>query len=308
MDSSNDSLIVYGNFQRWLFVLCGGGWGIAMGIEVSLGILLNELHQEWDLNYALLGLIPSFTMIGIFIGSYFWGLLADKKGRKAAFDKLLLPVIIGIAIGVFSPNIWMLIPCYMIVGFGIGGSFTVDGNVFLEYCPIEKQYLLTSISVLSSFGSSLPPAFILFYDSVHAPYQWRLLQGTMALIALAVAIPRFWIKETPSFLISKHRTDEVVDILLRINPVKEEYKILLGKVIEASPEQKSQEQPIKSQLIALFKKPLKKYTFLYLLIWPLTSFTFIGVASFLPVILYRAGFAKTNRDIYETMLYQQLGI
>jgi nitrate reductase NapE component len=79
-------------------------------------------------------------------------------------------------------------------------------------------------------------------------------------------------------------------------------------VIEASPEQKSQEQPIKSQLIALFKKPLKKYTFLYLLIWPLTSFTFIGVASFLPVILYRAGFAKTNRDIYETMLYQQLGI
>ena len=308
MKTTSEPLLIYGNLQRLLFVLCGGGWGIAMAIEVSLGITLNEVGQEWNLSYLELSFVSSFTMVGIFIGSYFWGLLADKKGRKPAFDKLLIPILIGVSIAALSVNIWMLALSYILVGFGIGGSFTVDGNVFLEYCPVEKQYMLTSISVLSSVGSSLPAAFALFYEGVHAPYQWRLIQASLAAITLAIAVPRFWIKETPGFLISKHRTDEVVILLQRINGKSEDFQSVYDKVLEASPVDKAEERKANSQIAALFRKPLRKFTLLYLIIWPLTSFTFIGVVSFLPVILIRAGVGKNDKDLYEILLYQQLGI
>lgn len=302
------SLLIYGRLQNILFFLCGGGWGISMGIEVGLGILLNEIRQEWGISYIQQSLVSVCTMIGVFIGSYFWGLLADKRGRKPAFNKLLFFVALGLFIGIFSPNVYMLAPCYIIAGFGIGGSFTVDGNVFLEYCPLDKQYMLTSISILSSIGASLPPALALFYEGINAPYQWRFVQGTLGLIALALAIPRFWIKETPSFLVSKHKTTQIVDLLEDINPGPVDRSSLYEQVVNASPKVKLSEKTIKAQLSALFRKPLRKYTLLYIFIWGLTSFTFIGVTSFLPVILIRTGYGESDADIYEMMLYQELGI
>lgn len=278
-----------------------------MGIEVGLGILLNEISQEWGISYIQQSMVSVCTMIGVFIGSYFWGLLADKLGRKPAFNKLLLFIVLGIFIGIFSPNVYMLAPCYIITGFGIGGSFTVDGNVFLEYCPLDKQYLLTSISVLSSIGASLPPALALFFETVNAPYQWRFVQGTLGLIALAVALPRYWIKETPSFLISKHKTTQVVELLQEMSPDSVDRASLYEQVVNASPSKKLSEKPIKVQLLALFRSPLKKFTLLYIFIWGLTSFTFIGVTSFLPVILIRTGYGTSDADIYEMMMYQELG-
>jgi len=278
-----------------------------MGIEVGLGILLNEIRQDWGISYIQQSLVSVCTMIGVFIGSYYWGLMADKHGRKPAFNKLLFFITLGLFIGTLSPNVYMLAPCYIIAGFGIGGSFTVDGNVFLEYCPLDKQYLLTSISILSAVGASLPPALALFFEVVNAPYQWRFVQGTLGLIALALAIPRFWIKETPSFLISKHKTTQIVDLLQDINPKTVDRASLYEKVVNASPKVKLSEKTIKTQLLALFRKPLRKYTLLYIFIWGLTSFTFIGVTSFLPVVLIRTGFGGNDVDIYTMMLYQELG-
>jgi putative MFS transporter len=294
-DSSGESILVFGKMQKVLFMLCGGGWGISMGIQVSLGILLNEIYNEWGITYIEQSLIPICTMIGVFIGSYFWGILADKYGRAIAFNKVLLFIVLGIGIGVFSPNVWMLAGSYLITGFGIGGSFTVDGNVFLEYCPLEKQYLLTGISVLSAVGASIPAALALAFNSVSDFYRWRFIQGALGVIALLLSLPRFCIKETPTFLISD------------INPPSTPKDNLRERILSASPKHNAKEKSSKQQLLALTRKPVVKYTVLYIFIWFGTAFTFNGLANFLPVILTRSGFGQTNTDLYTMMLYQQLG-
>ena len=45
-DSEGIPILKYGKIQKFLFILCGGGWGISMALLVSLGILLNELNEE----------------------------------------------------------------------------------------------------------------------------------------------------------------------------------------------------------------------------------------------------------------------
>lgn len=306
-DSSGESILVFGKMQKVLFILCGGGWGISMGIQVSLGILLNEIYNEWGITYIEQSLIPICTMIGVFIGSYFWGILADKYGRKIAFNKVLLFIVLGIGIGVFSPNVWMLAGSYLITGFGIGGSFTVDGNVFLEYCPLEKQYLLTGISVLSAVGASIPAALALAFNSVSDFYRWRFIQGALGVIALLLSLPRFCIKETPTFLISRHKLTLALELISDINPPLSSNENLRERIQSASPKHNAKEKSSKQQLLALTRKPVVKYTVLYIFIWFGTAFTFNGLANFLPVILTRAGFGQTNIDLYTMMLYQQLG-
>jgi MFS family permease len=305
-DNSGTSLIQFGTLQKLLIFICGGGWMISNAVQVSLGILLDQIHEEWGISYILQSLVSIATMIGSFTGCFFWGILADRYGRRPMFTKVLLFIFLGLIIADFSPNIWMLAPCYIIVGFGLGGSYTVDGNVFLEYCPHNKQYLLTSLSALSSLGSCFPPALILIYKSLGTPYLWQLVQGTLGLIALLISIPRFWIKETPAFLLSKHKTTEVFELIHQMSP-QQDKESLLQSILEASPLEKTEERPALVQLKCLFRKPFRKLTILYLAIWCGSSFTFTGVSSFLPVILRRAGFSSNGSGIYLTMLLQQLG-
>ena len=160
----------------------------------------------------------------------------------------------------------MLASCYMIVGFGIGGSFTVDGNVFLEYCPQEKQYLLTGLSVLSAVGASIPPALALLYEILNIPYQWRFIQGTLGVIAFLLTIPRYWIEETPTFLISQRRHSDAHDLIKRMDPLSLNDSDLKDRIISASPSKIQPKRNARQQLTALLKKPLKKYTILYVFI------------------------------------------
>jgi hypothetical protein len=62
-----DDLLKFGSTQKKLFVLCGGGWSIAMGVVTSIAILINEIHDDWDLSYSVLSALPTCNMVGIFV-------------------------------------------------------------------------------------------------------------------------------------------------------------------------------------------------------------------------------------------------
>ena len=138
--------------------------------------------------------------------------------------------------------------------------------MFLEYCPQEKQYLLTGLSVLSAVGASIPPALALLYEILNIPYQWRFIQGTLGVIAFLLTIPRYWIEETPTFLISQRRHSDAHDLIKRMDPLSLNDSDLKDRIISASPSKIQPKRNARQQLTALLKKPLKKYTILYVFI------------------------------------------
>ena len=243
-------------------MLCGGGWSIAMGVVTSISILINELHDEWGLSYSLLSLLPTANMTGIFIGSYVWGSLSDKYGRMIAFKRALLICSIALTVSCFSVNIYMLICCLLFVGFGLAGSLSVDGAVFLEYSPPSKAHLLTGMSVVCASGGMYATGFSWLFTGIGVPSMWRWLLAVNAILNILVVIPRFWIKETPMFLISKGRIQEAMQVIRSMHDHDEE--LLRNSIVSQNTELLN--LSLKQQVKILFKKPLRKLMIIYLMV------------------------------------------
>ena len=192
MDPSNArNLLRFEGTQKLLFVLCGGGWAIAMGIVASIAIIINEIHEESGISYSILSILPTANMVGIFSGSYFWGTISDKYGRMKAFKTGLLISAIAEVICIFSFDVYMLAALFIFVGFGLSASLSVDGAVFLEYSPINKAHLLTGMSVVCALGGMYATGFSWLFTALNLPMMWRYLLGVNAILNFLVVIPRF---------------------------------------------------------------------------------------------------------------------
>ena len=265
-----------------------------MGLQIWIGLLLEMLRNEWNISYIEESFIPISLLSGMFCGSYFWGIISDRYGRMASFKQSLILISIGCIIGAFSDRIWILSLSFIITGFGVGGSFTIDGTVFLEYSSQEKSHYLVALGIFTPIGSALPPALTWLYLSIFSSSNWRLVQGSLGVISLLLAIPRLFIKETPMYTQYKSSA--------RIITIEDNCNQEKNRVLDLYPQ-----ISIKQQFFILFKAPLLKYTLLYCIIWSGLSFSYNGINSFLPAILTRATF-NDNEEISELMFYQQISI
>lgn len=302
---------VFGTLQKFLFILCGGGWGISLGIQVSIGIMLNELIKDWGLSFIESGIISTFSMIGLFIGFSFWGTIADKYGRMHAFKKTLIFIFSGLIFTAFSPEIWSLSMSCLLTAFGMGGSYAVDGTVFLEYCPENKQYLLAGLEFMSSLGSTFPPCLAWIYSIYRIKSMWRVLLISLAVLAFILLLPRFKINETPGFMLlqqerRKNACENSSGSEGYINLAAMQLQDTKSVISRNSDQMKIHKGSVKEQVLMLFRKPLRFYTFLYIAIWGGTGFTFAGLSTFLPILLKRSGIGTSDESIYQLMLYQQL--
>jgi MFS family permease len=254
----------FGRTQKLLFLICGGGWAVTLALASSIGVLINELHEDWGTSLTVLSSLPVCNLCGIFLGSYVWGMVADRYGRMAVFKTAMIVCAFATAASALAVNIYMLVPALFVVGFGEAGSMAVDGTVFLEYCPAEKTHYLTGMSIVCSFGLIYASGFAWLFTFLHWSMMWRLLLGVNVLFNLLIVFPRFSIKETPQFLHSKGRFEELDALLSTLNgptglfsPINESFAPSETEILELT---------ISEQITVLFSRPLKKVILVYLLV------------------------------------------
>ena len=68
-----------------LFILCGFGWSADVGEIRLIGFLLDGHTLEFELTAGERWVLSAVLFLGMFIGAWFWGLVADRFGRKHAF-------------------------------------------------------------------------------------------------------------------------------------------------------------------------------------------------------------------------------
>lgn len=172
--------------------------------------------------------------VGLILGAFTWGFLADIVGRRLSFNAtLFIGGVFGIAGGA-APSFTGLGGLLAALGFGVGGSLPVDGMLFLEFIPGSHQYLLTLLSIFWAVGqliaSLIAWAFIANYTcagSNSAPATagpcntaenmgWRYTFYTLGAFTLVSFILRFFIirlPESPKFLIAHNRDAEAVAVI-----------------------------------------------------------------------------------------------
>ncbi|CAG9324403.1 unnamed protein product [Blepharisma stoltei] len=300
--------VKFGKLQWKLFFLCGMGWAADMMWITGNAIFMNEIGEEWGVPVYQRSALPFGLMLGVFVGSYAWGTISDRRGRMLPFKRTLIISVISGAIGCASMNVWMMAVCFFGAGLGLGGNLAVDGAVFIEYCPNKSRHMLTGMSIVCVFGSILVCGCAWLYLGIGLPEMWRFLLVTIVFITLVSAIFRFSINETPHYLISKGKISEaewVISEMLKYNG-EEGVNIPLNS-IEVQQENMPEHLDIRGQIKLLLSPPLRRSLVFYIMIWFFTAFTFTGFGSYLPEIMRRAGAGDTdNQSLYMTMFLQQL--
>ena len=118
-------------------------------LEVSmLSIILPVIKSSWNLSSLLAGVLTLSLSIGMMLGCWFWGWVADKYGRKRAWIASATFILVFAFASAFSLNYhWLWISLFL-VGFGVAAVFEVY-VMTMEFFPPKYR---TMVSVLNSIA------------------------------------------------------------------------------------------------------------------------------------------------------------
>src|SRR3974390_2556507 len=75
------------NRRHWvIFSVCSAGFLFDAADFQIMALVAPAIAREWKLDPRALGLILSSTAVGMLIGSYLFGLIADRIGRRSGFQ------------------------------------------------------------------------------------------------------------------------------------------------------------------------------------------------------------------------------
>ena len=216
------------NVQGRIFLIGGLGFMFDAWDVTLNGVLIPLLSKEWDLVPAQAAWIGTANLLGMAIGAFVWGSIADAIGRKRAFSATLLVFSLFTVLGAFSPDIvWFCIFRFM-AGFGLGGCVPVDYALVGEFTPKKQRgRVLTGMDGWWPVGAALCGVTSAAIMAVFA--DWRYTMLVMVVPALLVFWVRRSVPESPLYLVSKGRTEEasavINDLIRRTGGTETEWRL-----------------------------------------------------------------------------------
>lgn len=184
-------------------------WDVALN-----GFLIPLLSDYWDLTLPQAAWIATANLIGMALGAFIWGGIADVIGRKKAFTLTLLVFSIFTIAGAFSPDFSWFIVFRFLAGFGLGGCIPVDYALVGEFTPSKyRGRVLTAMDGWWPIGASLC-AFVSAW--LLGVGDWRLIMLVMIVPALLTVAVRFGIPESPLYLASMGRYAEADAVIRKL--------------------------------------------------------------------------------------------
>lgn len=196
----------WSGFHTRVVVALGVTW-ILDGLEVTLaGALAGALKQSPSLQFsnADIGIAASAYLAGAVLGALGFGWLTDRIGRKKLFFITLAVYLAATAATAVSWNLWSFVLFRFLTGAGIGGEYTAINSTIQELVPARYRGW-TDLVINGSFwiGAAIGAlgAIVLLDPTLFGPDTgWRLAFFIGAALGLVVLLMRFWIPESPRWL------------------------------------------------------------------------------------------------------------
>jgi len=219
--------------QRWsrfhsLVVVALGVTWILDGLEVTLaGAVAGALKESPSLQFSNLeiGLASSAYLAGAVLGALLFGWLTDRLGRRLLFFVTLAVYALATAGTALSWDIWSFALFRFLTGAGIGGEYTAINSTIQELIPARYRGW-SDLTINGTFwiGAAMGAAgSIVLLDAaafgaagLDADWGWRICFLIGAVLALPILLMRFWIPESPRWLITHGRLAEAEAILRNI--------------------------------------------------------------------------------------------
>ncbi|MET0171428.1 MAG: MFS transporter [Agrobacterium vaccinii] len=282
-----------GVFQKRLFVIFGLVWAADAMQVLAIGFSAPSIAKSFGVTVPQALQTGTFFFLGMLIGAFAFGRLADRIGRRPVlFIAIILDAICGVA-SAFAPDLQWLIVARFLTGIGVGGTLPVDYAMMAEFLPSDRRgRWLVLLEGCWAIGT-VALAVLALVAGTHGGEAWRTIFFVTGLPALIGVILRLYVPESPLYLNQKGRSDEARQVLQRVAKTN-------GKDIDipALVPQARQRAPISE----LFSNILLRRTVFLMLAWMLISVSYYGVFVYLPIKLAADGFGFMRGQMFLVVL------
>ncbi|PLX42367.1 MAG: MFS transporter [Deltaproteobacteria bacterium] len=181
------------------------------GLDVlSISFAAPVIAKEWGTTRAALGIVMSMELVGMIVGSFFLGGMADKFGRRPTLLSCLAISAAGMALATTSANAIQLSIWRVIVGIGIGGILASLNAVVAEFSSAKHRGMCISLMVIGyplggTFGGMVAANLLGIYSWRSVFYLGAALTGIL-IPALYIFMPEsvHWLtKKQPAGALAK---------------------------------------------------------------------------------------------------------
>lgn len=214
--------LAWGRFHTLVVAALGITW-ILDGLEVTLaGTLSGALKASPTLQFsnADIGIASSAYLAGAVLGALFFGWLTDRIGRKKLFFVTLAVYLAATAATALSWNLYSFALFRFLTGAGIGGEYTAINSTIQELVPARYRGW-TDLVINGSFwiGAAIGAVLgIVLLDPARIDPEagWRFAFLAGAALGLVVFLMRFWIPESPRWLMIHGQPERAQAIVAEI--------------------------------------------------------------------------------------------
>jgi putative MFS transporter len=183
--------------ERKLLGVAGLAWLFdAMDVGM-ISFIIVALAREWKLNEAQMGWVGSVSSIGMAVGAFLFGILADRAGRRNVLILTMLLFSIGAGLSSLTTGLAIFLILRFFIGMGLGGELPVASTLVSESVATAKRG--RTVVLLESFwaGGWIVAALISYF--IIPQFGWRIALIIGALPAFYAIYLRWNIHDSEKF-------------------------------------------------------------------------------------------------------------
>jgi putative MFS transporter len=206
---------------QWRHVALLAVLAIAITIDVmkptTLSFVAPGVAREYGLKSALtphghtpVALLPLAGIGGTVIGSWLWGWLGDRIGRRASIIFAGLLFVTTSICGAMPGFSWNLLMCFF-MGIGAGGMLPVAFTLMAEIIPARHRGWLMVL-----IGGDVAGAYVItswLAGALTPHYSWRILWLIGLPTGLLFLGLSHWIPESPRYLLATGQDEAASEIM-----------------------------------------------------------------------------------------------
>ncbi len=209
---------VWNRVHTAITVALGIGW-LLDAFEVTIvNNVISVFKELWHLSNTEASWILSVWFLGIMAGAYGFGYLADRYGRKRLFLLTLLLYGTFTFLTAFAWNYPSLMVLRVVTAIGVGAEYAAINAAISEFIPARHRGK-TNATVMNfwSIGAILAALVtLLLINRLPPDIGWRAAFGFGAVVAIAAALARRYIPESPRWLLAQGNDQAATAIIADI--------------------------------------------------------------------------------------------
>ncbi|RNF34812.1 MFS transporter [Paracoccus methylarcula] len=273
-----------GRFQWRLLAIFGLVWAADAMQVIAVGFAAPSIAATFGLERVTALQIGTLFFLGMFVGAFAFGRLADRIGRRnVLLFTVAMDAVFGLA-SVFANDFTFLLALRFLTGIAVGGTLPVDYAMMAEFLPPRNRgRWLVWLEGFWAVGTIVIALTAWIASTMGAPAAWRWIFAIAALPALIGFWLRLWVPESPMYLIRNKRQPEARQVINRVLAANGAETLGDDVQIVPAPVPASAERSI-------FAPALRNRSLGVLAVWFLVSLSYYGVFIWVPGQLATEGF------------------